>query len=219
MLTPEQKEKAQMALIDKVTDDLYKSLALRNHNAAVEWVEIYNLPYRVSLDYLKSYSVSSDIVKINRCYPLAGYPVDKILTIGFDDLDLDNPDLYKLDDKGMRVYSMELFHTPKPDVMEVIEKHNRQFHTWEVGDAVWEYEFIHFLDGYHIDEFSSFDMFGRKGVDEDRLNERKRYFVELQDKYMHDKSRYRSEEPKKTPEDASIYTEWKFHLELNKRNT
>ena len=217
-LTQEQELMARYALLNKATDNLRKQQAFDHHNTACKWVTEYGLPYRVSLDYLKTHSKDDGIVLINPCYPLPGYPVDGILTITGADLDYDNPNLYTVDEKGVRTYKSELFYSPNAGAAEEIRVHNLQFRTWDLetvdGLTAWEYEFAHFLDGYDIDRFTAFDTFGRGNVSDNALDAFKRTLKAIQHRFKANKQSYRTSEPVYLPEYDELYTVAAFKLKL-----
>ena len=216
MMTPEQEQKARAALMEKALDDFKKGNAFERHQKACKWVFEFNLPYRVSLDYLKRYKAADGVVMINRCYPLPGYPAAALLTLTPGELDEQNPDTYKVDPDGRKVLNMKIFDTPLQNIEEKIQENLRQFWTWDLetpeGLQAWELEFAHFLDGYDIDSFTAFDMFGRPDADENALYERKRYYKGVLDRFKHSKNAYRQNEPPYLPEYAEKYTDKRFIL-------
>lgn len=211
-MTKEQESKAYAALLKKTLDDLYKHAAYANHCTAAEWVTLYNLPYRVALDYLKTQHTGR--VGINPMYPLPGYPVSELLTIHLDELDIDRCSEERED--GSRVVSLELFSTPKPEALERIQANNADLHpTWNLNTAAglreWEKYFAHYLTGYDFSAFTMFDMFGRTDGNEAELTERKAYYTEVQERYR-TASDYLTEAPEYKPEYAEQYTTHTFLL-------
>ena len=215
-MTPEQRKAAQALFPSNLIsiETLEKAHALEMHRKACKWVTKYNLPYRVSMDYLKRYDHTSGIVLINECYPAAGYKRSDLLPVTVSELDYDNPALFTVNENGERVYSLDVFKTPKPAVMARIEEHNRQFRTWDTETAAgleaWEHEFAHFLEGYDFDRFTPFDMIGQGNMPADELNARKAYYKAIQARFEGNKSAYRTEEPPAV--EGTEYTTDKFIL-------
>ena len=221
-MTEKQREKAIQALLEKREADLQRQHAYKVRQKALKWIKKYNLPYRVSVDYLKKYGLNSGIVLINRCYPLPGYPRADLLTITPDDLNRDLETLFTQEPGKLLKYDMKLFRTPKPEVKERIEQHNRQFHTWDLetdtGLESWEHEFAHFIVPYDIDSFTVFDMFGTVDASENALYARKRYFKGIIDRFNSANGAYRASEPPYLPEYADKYTTNTFVLDFETDN-
>ena len=217
-MTDEQKHKACAAILQKTLDDLNKYMAYKNHCAAAEWVTLYNLPYRVALDYQKNLHTGK--VCINPMYPLPGYPVSELLTIPVDEMDFDRFTTERED--GSRVVSMEAFCCPKPEALERIQANNADLHpTWNLNTAAglreWEKYFAHYLIGYDIDHFTMFDMFGRQDGNKGDLNERKQYYRGVIDRY-NTASDYLTEAPDYLPEYAEQYTTHEFLLQWDNKD-
>lgn len=213
----ERENRARLALIDAQFREFERKVAYERHLKACAWVDTYNLPYRVSMDYMKRYGHHSGVVLINPCYPLPGYPAAELLTLSHDDLDTDNPDVYRIE-QGRRVYLMKLFDTPKEEVRQRVEQHNKRFRPWDLdtddGRRVWELEFAHFLTGYDIDAFSMFDMFGRMDADETALRARKRYYKGVLDRFNSGNGAYRTSEPPYLPGYEEQYTAQEYLISL-----
>ena len=64
-MTREQELKATIAYLDLIWDNALKEHAAKNHCTAAEWVTLYRLPYRVSLDYLKHPEAYTGKCRIN----------------------------------------------------------------------------------------------------------------------------------------------------------
>ena len=79
MLSKEQEEKAMHVLTQKtMLDNFEKEIAFRNFYKALFAVNVYNLPYRIILDYLKNYDKQRGKVELNPCYPAPGYLKEKL---------------------------------------------------------------------------------------------------------------------------------------------
>ena len=78
MLTKEQEHKAQMKILEQMRIDLEKAQALENHKKAQEGMRKYCIPYRICLDYYKA-PFNDEVVRLNPCYPLPGYEIDKCI--------------------------------------------------------------------------------------------------------------------------------------------
>lgn len=182
----EKEYKYYVALFEKHKREETKQEAFERHKKACRWVTKYNLPYRVSLDYLKQYNSDSGIVLINRAYPLPGLPAAGLLT-------------------------MTLEEAESAAGRERIEKNNEQYYTWNLetaaGVKVWEREFTHFLIGYDVSNFTMFDMFGRTDLTVEALEDRKRYYIGLQERFKSDIGQFRTQEPPYLPEYREQYTD------------
>lgn len=203
MLTEKQIEQAERMIMGLSNDDVNKYRALKRHKNALEMWSRYLIPYRIAIDYLKR--DLSGVVRINPCYPLPGYPKDKIKPI--------------------------LVHVPKdtmPDELTPnIEKQNEineyERTLWEYrrilknecnNDDIgkpdlneWCYKYGHLLEGYNIKSFSPFDFHG--GSDkwyEGDIELMHKVFERLQKQYQSEPSKYITNEPEYKPEYDEQYT-------------
>ena len=216
-----QDHKAKITVLQLRLEQIKRHHAFMMHQKARKWVTKYNLPYRISLDYLKQYDLASGIVLINECYPKPGYPKDGVLHLGINDMDVNNPDCYEERD-GKRIQNINTFKTPLPAAAQKIEMNNQRFRTWnlqtEEGREEWERQFAHFLDGYDLDSFSSWDMFGVPDAPDDVLEALRRYLkgvlLRYRDSKTASRTSYRTEEPPYLPEYDELYTTQKFLLNI-----
>ena len=225
MLTKEQAEKARIALnlSESFADKFDKEIAFSNHLKAVEWVEKYNLPYRVALNYLKDFDRFNGFVHINPCYPMPGYPKDKLIHLKPDEVLLYDPEESPTPDG---YYHLNI--TPiEEETRQRIAENNRTFAPWDLTTAAgrkqWEYYFAHFLYCEDFSKYKTFDYFGRtqrgKG-DNDRIL----YWKNLQasihitpDKFMENEpllSDYNKEEYSDLP----FIPDWKEGIDNGKQN-
>lgn len=217
-MTPEQERKAVEVLFLQELKKIEMRMAYRQHLKACKWVDKYNLPYRVATDYLKRYNKQSGVVLINECYPLPGYPAADLLTFTPDKVDSDNPKYHKSKNKdGKPMLTIDVFRHLKPEYEAQVIEHNKQYRPWNLetaaGRGAWEREFAHFLEGYDIDAFTAFDMFGSADAEENALYERKQYFKGVLDRYRSQKNAYRTSEPPYLDEYKGKYTDRKFRLD------
>lgn len=192
-MTPEQVQKAELAILRQKLANIEKMTAYKQHLKAVSWVDTYNLPYRVALDYIKQHGEGGGIVYINRCYPLPGYPINGLIEVYGEDL-TDNE--------------------PNEDLRQRIEENNKQFHTWDLktkaGLKEWEKQFAHFLAGYDVLGMTNFDITGDAKADPEAAESRKKYYVKLQQQYKKNPDAFRTSEPEYKPEYAEQYTTNEF---------
>lgn len=215
-MTREQEQAANKAYLDMIWNDFMKKVAYENHCTAAEWVTLYRLPYRVSLDYLKHPEAYTGKCRINPCYPLAGFPREELLTISANDLD-DIRCSYEKQD-GTRVLTCEWFDTPRPEVQERIKEYNKRFApAWNFDTAAglqeWERVFACYLIPYNFDTFTVFDMYGRTDGTQAELAERIEYYKGVQERFRTGKD-YLTEAPP-LPHDADRYTSRPFLISLD----
>jgi hypothetical protein len=211
MLTKEQEAKARIALglSESLKDNFEKEIAFDNHLKAVSWVEKYNLPYRLSLNYLKAYDRQYGVVAINPCYPMPGYPKAKLIHLKPDEILLYNPE-----DKPTPDGKYYLNLTPADEsTRQRIAENNKTFAPWDLSTAAgrkqWEYYFAHFF--YHVDfpKYRTFDYFGRtqraKG-DTERIE----YWKMLQADIHISPERFMESDPLLSEYNEADYTELPF---------
>lgn len=199
MLTSEQEAKARIALglSESLADRLEREIAFDNHLKALEWIKKYNLPYRISLDYLKSYSLLNGFVCINPCYPYPGYLKANLIHLKPDQISLHDPN----EKPGPKGYSLNLTPIDK-DMRKKIEEHNRTFAPWDLstqeGFKKWEYYFAHLFNKADFDKYKCFDWFGVRtlqGADREGHQEQINYWKSLQASYHIAPDKYMQEEP------------------------
>lgn len=209
--------KAVVALMNLRTDQLKRSHAYKMHQKACKWVHKYNLPWRVSMDYLKRFDLTSGVVLINECYPLPGYPITELIHITLADI-ANNPACIEILPDGKKKLKPQALDTLPPDLADVIEEHNRKYRPWDLETAAgrdsWEREFAHFLDNYDFDSFSCWEMFGTSDLPESELYARKRYYKDVLQRYRSAKSSYRANEPPYLAEYADTYTTRKYFVDI-----
>lgn len=216
MLTDEQKEKAVYALLPTVAD-LEKAHAFNLHKQAVRGMELYGLPYRVYLDYLKridnmDYEESSTIVKVNPCYPDEGYPMDKIRVVTPDDLDMSN--VPRNENGCIDILPFDDMCTLKTSVQNEILHDIEPLRKWKILDDNWKRYFSHFLEGYKFEEFTEFDFTGETGKATKEDIELLRHIYErVRDEYENGApDDYLTEEPRTTEERKRMYSDRPYRV-------
>lgn len=219
-----QEHVAAMLRLERKAEELDKSWALQCHRTALEWVKRYNLPYKICKQYIGHPENHAGVVQINPCYPMPGYPVKDLLTFSLEDLDSENPEYYTTEEEGKhageRIYNWRYFdEMPLPRALaDRVEEHNRQFMTWDLqtdaGRKEWERQFAHFLEGYDIDSFSAWDMFGDPHAAENALEEKKRYYRGILLRFRTSKEAYRATDPVYLEEYADEYTDRAYLISL-----
>lgn len=168
-------------------DEIQKSVALLHHKAAYKDAVLYNLPYRVMLDYWEGEWNEND-VPINPYYPFECVP-----DIGIWHFDTDghytHDEWIKIitkftgerNDEGKPYITFEI---PK-EIQALIDEKGKPYRLWDLGTAAgfntWIYFFMVFLMPYEtkIQGFTMFDMYGDMKHSEQDLKERKAYYTEL----------------------------------------
>lgn len=204
MLSKEQEEKAMHVLTQKtMLDNFEKEIAFRNFYKALFAVNVYNLPYRIILDYLKNYDKQRGKVELNPCYPAPGYLKEKLLVLPLEDVSIENSPT--TNDLNITVISSAK--------RQQIDKHNRSLRDWNLdtknGIKQWEYYFAHFLKDADLNQYSTFDYFGRnesKQADQEKINQWKI----LQKHFRETPTNYMIEEPNCSDYDLSKYTLQEF---------
>ena len=213
-MTEEQKRKAEEALMLRLPmyQNFEKEIAFRNHQTAIEWIEQYGLPYRISLDYLKEYDHSKGFICINPNYPYPGYlKADLIHLDPYNDCIPYDPDK-EPDENGYH----ELFLSPKDAATrQKIREHNKALRPWNLstpkGLERWKYYFAHLLNGADLDSYSSFDWFGVKAAAYNKEQENKIYFWKcLQADYYMNPNNYLQKEPKESDYNLADYISLEF---------
>lgn len=200
MLTDEQKKAAERALFLRLPmfQNFEKERAFEDYKTAIAWIEKYNLPYRVSLEYLKQFDRSRGFIEINVNYPYPGYKVADLVHISPDNITL-------LDNLNM-IPSEE-------SLRQQIEEHNKKLRPWNLstpeGRKKWRFYFAHFLGQADLQNYSSFDLFGKKeatSADMKRLD----CWKALQADYHLSPDKYMNEEPRAADYDPKEYTQLEF---------
>jgi len=210
MLTKEQEEKAREALYLRLPmfQNFEKEMAFNNHKTAIAWVNAYNLPYRISLDYLKA--INADHVRININYPFPGYRVADLIHLSPNEYMLHDP-MKAPDNKGR--YTLEL--TPIDEATKQrIEEHNKNLRPWDLSTAAgiekWKYYFAHFFNVAQLNEYNSFDWFGVKAAPNEEQEKKINFWISLQADYQMNPDKYMQEEPLKANYNLDEYTELSF---------
>ena len=167
MLTEEQKRKAVYALLPTI-EDLERAHAFELHKQACRGMDLYGLPYRVYLDYLKywdkndmPYEERATYVMINPGYPEDGYPVDRVRVVTPDDLDMSN--IPRNENGSIDIYAFDDICTLKTSVQKEILHDIEPLRKWKIHDDNWKRYFSHFLVGYDFERFTEFDFSGNTG--------------------------------------------------------
>ena len=216
MLTEEQKRKAVYALLPTV-EDLERAHAFNLHKQAVKGMELYGLPYRVYLDYIKridnmDYEERSTIVLVNPCYPDEGYPLDKVRVVTPDDLDMSN---VPRNDKGcIDILPFDDMCTLKTSVQNEIIHTIEPLRKWKILDDNWKRYFSHFLVGYDFMRFTEFDFSGITGkMTPEDLGMLQHLYARVLDEYeervLDD---YLTEEPRTTEERKRRYSDKPYRV-------
>ena len=214
MLTEEQKKAAERALYLRLPmfQNFEKEIAFENHKTAIEWIDKYNLPYRISLDYLKQYDHNKGFIHINPNYPYPGYKKADLVHVSPDNITL-------FDDLKM-IASEE-------STRQQIEDHNKKLRPWDLSTAEglskWKYYFAHLLNAAQLNEYSDFDWWGKKNApkEEQEKNQQKINFWKcLQYDYCTKPDNYMNEEPRAADYDLEEYTQLEFIVDWdNKKST
>lgn len=160
MLTEEQLLKAKIALAKKNNEDTDKILALEWHKKSKQAFTEYGLPYRVYFDYLKNrYKHPRETVPINPCYPLPGFPIDKVIRV--TPKDFRTPKELPAGSSQDDIYTYENLNEEKKFAVYMLIKQSRP---WEFLNDKWKNAFSMFLVGYDFMKFSEFDFMGEVGI-------------------------------------------------------
>lgn len=163
MLNGKQREKAHEKILEQEGVDPVKHRAMLNHIKARYYSKRLLLPYRVCLDYIKRPKAPGE-VELNDCYPLPGYPKDKVIAVHYP------RDFEKQEDYIYSVNGIYNLDNLTESAKEIVEKNNKPYKgTGLIGDILLDTEgaYIKLLEGYNLDTFSVFDWFGcGEGADE-----------------------------------------------------
>lgn len=208
-MTEEQRIKAELALSASFTFNFEKEIALSNHEKAIEWISIYNLPYRISLNHLKG--SSRDYVGINPCYPYPGYNVNDLIHLSPNEFAAHDPTKPPNKDG-----SYDLCLTPiNAETRQQIKEHCEKLRPWNLstpeGIEKWKYYFAHFLNEADLNDYDSFDWFGVKVASYSPEQNHKISFWKClhADYYLHPDN-YMQEEPPYLPSYDNEYTHLEF---------
>ena len=202
MLTEEQKKKAEEALLLQLPmfQDFEKQIAFKNHEEAIKWVSLYNLPYRVALNYIKDYDNRKGYVHINACYPAPGYCKADLIHLSPEEVDID--------------YYLNM--TPKEEATrQQIQERCDKLRPWNLstpeGIEQWKKYFAHFINAADFDRYNSFDWFGVKAAAYSQEQNNKISFWKClhADYYLH-RDDYMQEEPLQADYDLEQYTTNEF---------
>lgn len=216
MLTEEQRKKAEEALNPfsklPMLQNFEKEIAYNNHVTAIKWIEQYNLPYRISLNYLKEYDHRKGFIHINPNYPYPGYKKSDLIHLDpYNDCIPYDPD--KEPDKNGYY---ELFLSPKEEATrQQIREHNKTLRPWDLSTAAglekWKYYFAHLLNAVDLESFNSFDWFGIKAAAYNKEQENKINFWKcLQADYYLHQDNFMQKEPIEADYDLDDYTNLEF---------
>lgn len=211
MLTEEQLLKAKIALARKNNEDPEKVIALECHKKAKTGFSEYGLPYRVYFDYLSErYHKDKNTVPINPCYPLPGYPIDKVIRVRKED--------FNTSDQG-NVYTCDNLKDEKRLAVYMLIEQLRNWERFDY-DGDWAHLFAMFLEGYDFTQFTEFDFIGEVGLlRPEELRLCRNFFSEAIMKTFaehKDNGQYMLHEPKSRPEDKYLYYEQPFILVMEK---
>ena len=211
MLTEEQKIKGQIALLPTIAD-LEKAHALTLHNQACEGMDLYGLPYRVYLDYLKRIDKMSaeeygNVIEINPCYPEEGYPLDKVRVVTPEDIDQDKISAKVLPFDNIGTLKQSIQNEIIRDIVEPLRK-------WKILDDNWKRYFSHLLVGYDFMRFTDFDFAGTKGtITPEDLELLRHIYARVLAEYEEGTlDNYLTEEPRTTPERKRKYNDKPYRV-------
>jgi len=199
MLTEKQKEQGERAVLGLLHEDFVKHRALKRHKRALEVWKMYGIPYKCTLDYLKK--DLQDVVLLNDCYPLPGYPKDvKKIIVHVPQDTLPN----------------EL--TPNEEKQAEINEYARQFIKYQRFDEEWKYRFLHFLDNYDFSLFTAFDFTGmNEDISLSDLNLLRNVYTRLQAEYKSNPTDYINTEPVYLDEYKEQYTSTLYELVMDNK--
>ena len=218
----------------KNADEYLKEKALSCHFWAVRLVDEVNLPYRFLYEYLMQYgteylinskyqlgmlpiehyecATDGNIVLISRLYPSPGYEIKKLKGIRLSKKAELVSGPFPEDIESTRWHCKLVVHGSLAD--EINEKAAEQYQ-WDLstpeGIKKWQYYFAHFLDMAELEEYNTFDYFGRRESikgDIERINAWKW----LRADYQLCKDKYLQEEPKIKKSDRFKFTLWKTYF-------
>lgn len=205
MLTEEQKSKALLALLPSI-DDLEKHRALERHNKACTGMQLYGLPYRVYLDYLKWFDTltkteKENVVMINPMYPRNGYPKERLLMITDEDIDFRDMDILNV-----------TYENLKPETQSKVAKCIKDLREWELNSDTWRYNFLHFLSGYDFRTFTEFDFFGTQNEwnDETDISLLRKAYTGYKEDFESNPDNYLVNEPTTNKAEKGKYTDKPF---------
>lgn len=209
-------EQGRQALLHKMMLDFQKQVALDNHKHAIEWIEQYNLPYRISLDYHKNEHDIFD-VGINPFYPLPKVPIEgewhyKTDTNYTDTewFDMITRPTGEISQDGK---TMVEIYTPL-EIQALIDEKQKPYKLWDLnteqGKEQWLYYFAVFILPYadKIPTWSCFDVFGDNKHTQQEVEERKQYYLDLIDYCKHNPTKYQHEVQQKQLSDYDKYDFW-----------
>ena len=178
-------KQARQAIMEQALKQLDIQFNLLIHKEAIEWMALYNLPYRIALDYLKADRDYME-VPINPYYPLPGIPKEYIWHY-------DTDGGYS-PDEWMSIISMSIgevdgkplmtFYTPD-HIRQQQEEKAKPCKLWDLeteqGQQQWLYHFMVFIMPYKdaIAHWKAFDMWGDVNHTEQELKGQQRHYTEL----------------------------------------
>lgn len=214
MLTEEQRKKAQTKILEQEGIDISKHTAMVNHIKALHYFNRFKIPYRVCLDYIKRPKQAGEI-ELNDCYPLPGYPKDKLISVHYpQDFDKQEDNIYSL-------YGIYELDNLKADIKEQIAEHNKQFYNGNIFFDTEQADFVRLLEGYDLYSFNVFDWFGtrRAGTEDEDITDQDckviaSVYALLVDGYKRDKAEHpqRYRKHKYTDKQLDNYQEQPFNI-------
>ena len=223
MLTELQRQKANEALYKNLPmfKNFEKEIAFRNYQTAIEWIDTYNLPFRIGYEYLKAWNIRDGYVKINPCYPAPGYRCDDLIHLRPDEVTPHDPS-----SKPNKDGSYNLCLTPiNEDTRQQIKELCYKLRPWNLETAAglkqWEFEFAHFLNAAQLNTFTYFDWFGVKSAPNEESAQKNQqriyYWLNLQADYQMNPEAYRQEEPPYLPGYDDEYTHLGFVIDWDNK--
>lgn len=213
-------------------EELKQEAAFNRQLWAIQMIDVYNLPYRVLLDYFKKNgfdymkcvgaACKDGIVLINPLYPAPGYYKADIVCVDWyvDNKYTINP-LIRIeegpfkDDLTSNKFDLRTFIQEDTKLSEEIESRAAEQMKWDLSTAagrkVWEFEFAHFLNAADLDYYSDSDWWGDKQTPPGNAADRINYWKSLQADYHMHSEKYRQEEP--TCDNPEDYTLCKFYFD------
>ncbi len=210
MLTDEQLLKAKRALALRKNEDVEKALAFEWHKRAKKALHEYGIPYRVYFDYLKDrYYNPKDTIAINPCYPLPGYPADKLVRVSHDDFII--PEQIP---EGMTLEDIYVYDNLGEAKKLEVDKLCYDVKPWKVFDENWKQYFTMYFVGYDFRSFGEFEFIGETGtLERGDLGLLRNYFeYAIMGEYQKHKDDYMLSTPKYEPEYRFLYSDKPFEI-------
>ena len=168
-------------------EEIEKQAALMIHTTACRETGIFNLPYRILIDYYEA-EQDDDIVPLNLYYPLNGVPKAGEWQFNTDGnytprewIKIITTPTGEYTDDGKPYVTWRI----PPQIQALIDEKGKPYRLWDLETAAglqaWAYYFMVFIMPYEDDipHYSVFDMYGSVNHSEQDLNERKQYYMDL----------------------------------------